>query len=339
MSSQRLRVARRRTVGVTAVAAGAVALTVSIVPLVAVLVVADLLRLRTRLPLARLALFGWCWAWLETLGATAAAALWVAGRRRDLDAHYEVQRWWAGRLIAALRTTCGIELDVEGVDALLPTPTVLLVRHASLADSLLTAWVVADLAHLRPRVVLKDELLADPCLDIVGNRLPNCFVDRGAADSTPALESIERLGATMDDRSVSIIFPEGTRANDAKRSRALERIRAHDPGRADRLGALVHLLPPRPAGTRALLRGSERVDAGVVVGWHTGFDGLDTFGGIVAALSRPDRLVHFRLARIQAPPTLEPAGFERWIDDLWITLDREVDSLGPVRVRRRAHRR
>ena len=126
--------------------------------------------------------------------------------------------------MTALRATCGITVDVDGVDALHPGPVVLLARHASLADSLLAAWVVTEHARLRPRVVLKQELLADPCLDIVGNRLPNCFVDRGAEDAAPALAAIEEMGATMDDRSVSIIFPEG---NAGEPGQATTRGRAH----------------------------------------------------------------------------------------------------------------
>jgi 1-acyl-sn-glycerol-3-phosphate acyltransferase len=265
---------------------------------------------------------------LETVGVAAAAGLWLTGRARDVEAHSRLQRWWAARLMASLRVTCGITIHVEGVEELHPAPVVLLVRHASLADSLLTAWVVTEHAQLRPRIVLKRELLADPCLDIVGNRLPNCFLDRAAEDSTPGLAEIERMGDTMDDRSVSIIFPEGTRANPAKRRRALERIAERDSARAERLSGLAHVLPPRPAGTRALLRGAAAVDARVAVGWHVGFDGLDTFAGILAALARPRTPIRMRVARVDPPSQLEGAEFDRWLDDLWVQVDRDVAALG-----------
>ena len=150
---------------------------------VALLGLVDLVRLRPRLPLARLFLFGLCWAWLEVLGVAAATGLWLMRRAGDVDAHYSLQAWWADKLMASLRITCGLTPEVSGVDRIRPGPTVLLVRHASLADSLLTAWVITARAGLRPRIVMKRELLVDPCLDIVGNRLPNCFVDRSAADS------------------------------------------------------------------------------------------------------------------------------------------------------------
>ncbi len=327
MKDPRGDVVRRRAVSVPAVVVAAWVLTVCFLPLAAVLVLVDLVRLKFRLPLLRLAAFGWCWAWLETAGVAAAAGLWAAGRAGDVDAHYRLQRWWANRLMASLRVTCGVTIHVDGVEELRPSPAVLLVRHASLADSLLTAWVVTEHAQLRPRVVLKRELLVDPCLDIVGNRLPNCFLDRQAEDSAPGLAELREMGATMEPSSVAIIFPEGTRANAQKRRRALERIGERDPDRVSRLAGLAHVLPPRPAGTRALLEGAATRDAGVVVGWHVGFDGLDTFAGILAALARPRTPIRMRFARVPAPATLDGAQFERWLDDRWVQVDREVATL------------
>lgn len=324
MKDARGEVLRRRAVSVPAVFAGAWVLAVCFLPLMVVLVVVDLVRTKFRLPLARLATFALCWTWLETAGVLAAAGLWAAGRSRDVAAHFRLQRWWADRLMTSLRVTCGITIHVEGAELLRPGPTVLLVRHASLADSLLTAWVVTEHAQLQPRVVLKRELLADPCLDVVGNRLPNCFLDRQAEDSAPGLAEIREMGATMDDRSVSIIFPEGTRANPDKRGRALERIAERDPDRAARLAGLEHLLPPRPAGTRALLEGAATVDGRVVVGWHVGFDGLDTFAGILAALARPRTPIRMRFARVDGPATFEGADFDRWLDERWQQVDRDV---------------
>jgi 1-acyl-sn-glycerol-3-phosphate acyltransferase len=200
-----------------------------------------------------------------------------------------------------------------------------LARHASIADSLLTAWVVTE-QGLHPRVVLKHELLSDACLDVVGNRLPNCFVDRDAEDHGPALAAIEEMAATMDDRSAAIIFPEGALASPAKRNRALERIATRDAARAARLGELAHLLPPRPSGTRALLRGARRAGAGVVLAWHTGLDGMDTFAGIVARVARPVA-IRIRLVRVDEPSTLEPPEFEQWLDDRWLQLDVAIAEL------------
>ena len=44
--------------------------------------------------------------------------------------------------------------------------------------------------QVRLRYVLKRELLLDPCLDIVGNRLPNCFVARSGADAQADIDKV-----------------------------------------------------------------------------------------------------------------------------------------------------
>jgi len=306
--------------------AAAVVLTMFVVPLALAAAVVDvatgaLRRSGSRLPRVRLLGFGICWAWLETAGVLRAGLLWLSGRAGDVDAHFRLQRWWADRLMQCLRATCGVEVDVDGVEALRPGGFVLLVRHASLADSLLTAWVVTENAGLRPRVVLKRELLADPCLDIVGHRLPNCFVDRDAADSGPELAAIAEMAHGLGDDDVAIIFPEGTRASAAKRTRALERIAEGDPARAARLAGLHHLIPPRPAGSRALIEGSGGAE--VVLGWHTGFDGLDDFRGILTALARPRTPVHIHFERVGHIPT-DPSEFAEWLDAAWQQMDRSV---------------
>ncbi len=66
-------------------------------------------------------------------------------------------------------------------------------------------------------------------------------------------------------------------------------------------------------------------DADVLTVWHTGFDGLDTFGGILRALRRPPaaRVVVEVHARTGIPTG---EGFVRWLDEQWVRMDREVDA-------------
>ena len=103
--------------------------------------------------------------------------LWATGRGDDHDAHFAVQRWWADRLVGILHRTAGLTFEVDGLDILAPGPIVICAQHASLADALIPVWLLGQ-AGMRPRSVLKDDLQLDPCLDVVGNRLPNHFVDR-----------------------------------------------------------------------------------------------------------------------------------------------------------------
>lgn len=319
---------KRRLVTVPGLCLGGCLLVLLIPVWLVVGLVIDLVARRFRFPIVRLLAFAVCWAWLEIAGVTASGIFWIIGQRRNRRLHYGLQRWWAARLLGALRLTCGVRIQVENVEALRPGPAILLARHASLADSLVSAYVVTSVAGMNPRYVLKRELLADPCLDIVGQRLPNHFVDRDAPDSSDELRALEEVVRDLDERSVGIIFPEGTRANPEKRRRALEKLTAQNPSRAQRLGNLRHLLPPRPAGSLALLRGNARAD--VVLGWHVGFEGLDTFGGMLRALARPFAPVRFVLRRVprsQVPPVTadDGADFVTWLDDQWVALDVEVD--------------
>jgi 1-acyl-sn-glycerol-3-phosphate acyltransferase len=312
-------------VSVPALLAAAVLLTVSIPLWLPLALLADAVRLRFRFPIARLLAFGLGWAWLETAGVLAASALWVTGRSRNQRLHYGLQRWWATNLMGVLKATTGIRVEAEGVEAFSPGPVVALCRHASLADSLVSAYVIIALADKRPRYVLKRELLADPCLDIVGQRLPNHFLDRGATDTVPELRALTALMDGLGERDCAVIFPEGTRANPAKRARALEKLGERDPERAERLSVLTTLLPPRPAGARAMLHGAP--DADVVLCWHIGFDGLDTFGGILRHLSRPLRPIRFvarRVERASLPDVDDTDAFTRWLDDRWVEFDAEA---------------
>lgn len=324
---------RSKSIGlVTVVAFGSLLALPLVLP---ALVLVDLLRLKPRLPLMRLYAFGICWAWLEIVGVGAAAGLWLMGRAGDRAIHYRLQAWWADKIMAALRVACGLRPDVVGADALLPGPTILFVRHASLADSLLTAWVITDAVGMTPRVVMKRELLVDPCLDIVGNRLPNCFVDRAAADSGPELAAISAMSEGLREGEVAVLFPEGTRANPAKQQRAIDRIGRTDPARAESMTKLVHLLPPRPGGAATML--GSVPDAALCVGWHVGFEGLDTFQGIIGALGRRRTPVRIRFAGVPrpcaaaigdgGPDSLPPAEFVEWLDGLWLDLDRQVSEL------------
>lgn len=296
-----------------------------------VALVVDLVRAPRRLPRTRLLAFGLWWSWLEIAGLAVAGWLFVTGRSREPEPHFALQRWWANGLVVGVRRTCGLVLEARGLDALTPGPVIVLPRHASLADALLSAWFVTRVG-LHPRYVLKRELLVDPCLDVVGNRLPNHFLDRQAVDTGPELDAVRALaaGATGPGDCV-VIFPEGTRANPEKQARGLARLAERDPERAARLSGLAHLNPPRPAGTLAVLEGAP--DADVVLMAHAGFEGLDTFSGILASIPG-DAPVLVECERIHR--TEVPAGDvarTQWLDEQWLALDERVGRLLAERAR------
>jgi len=289
---------------------------------IVLLLVVDLLLGRWRLPTLRLCAFGLVWAWLEVGGLVGAFATWVIGRARRASSQYSLQRWWAASIIRSLRVVCGLRIDVEGADRLASGPVVCLVRHASYGDALVSAWVLGSLSHRHPRYVMKKELLLDPCLDVVGQRIPNWFVDRGSAAVRQEMAGIRSMAIGMGDRDVAVIFPEGTRASDRKRAALLERLERRSPERHARLSELRHLLPPRATGASVLLDAVP--SASVALMWHTGFDGLDSLSGIHRAIRRGMTRAKVTLEGVSRDAVPSGDEFGRWLDDRWIEMDRLV---------------
>lgn len=321
-SERTLGTLRRRLVSITGLLSGTATLTAVIPIWLPIVLLVDAVRVKWRFPLARLLAFAVCWGWIEIAGVIRATGLWVRRRSGDHAAHYALMGWWAGALMSALRATTGMQPRIEGGGDVADGNAVVLARHASLGDSLLSGWALATELKVSPRYVLKKELLFDPCLDIVGHRVPNHFLDREATDGSVELEALRTMASGIGPGSVAVIFAEGTRSNPAKRARALEKIAEGDPERAQRLGGLRWLLPPRSAGSGALLDGAP--DADVVFAWHVGFDGLDSFRGMirhVAAPPAPIRLVMRRVARSDVP---DVDAFAPWLDEQWLQMDREV---------------
>lgn len=312
----------RRPLTVAGVVLAAVGLVMSIPVWLPVCTLGDLVRGRWHCPTARFVAFGLCWCWFETIGVAAATVFFVFGQRRNLALHYGLQRWWAARLIGSLRLTLGLQISVEGADSLGAGPFVALCRHASLADALISAWVFGTRAGLRPRYVLKRELAMDPCLDIVGHRLPNYFVDRTSSNMAAELVGIERMADHLAAGEVAVIFPEGTRANGGKRRRELARLARRSPERARRLEGLAHLLPPKPAGASALLTAVPT--ANVITMWHVGFDGMDTFGGILRRLRQRRLRARIVITEHVRSTIAAGEGFVDWLDELWLDMDRAV---------------
>ncbi len=243
----------------------------------------------------------------------------MIGRGDDHDAHYALQRWWAARLVDSLRIFANLEIEIDGLERLTPGPIVMCARHASIADSLLPAWLLGRVG-MQPRYVLKDELLLDPCLDIVGNRLPNHFVDRRPDDSVRELDQIEQLARGMGMEDASVIFPEGMVVTEPRRLRAVARVSEHNPVRGARIGRLQRMAPVYPGGTRALLSGAP--DADLVFVTHTGLEALrDLRDAVDLPLTEPLRIRIRRVAR-QNVPTGDD--FAEWLDDEWERADREL---------------
>ena len=312
----------RRPVMGLAVLLMAVVLTVASPLWLVVTVLVDAVRGRWRLPLGRFVAFGTFWAWLETSGIAIALFFVVTGRGRSVKAHYKLQKWWTRSMVQALGFTVGLKITVEGAEGIGTGPVIALCRHASLADSIMSAWVVATHCNLNPRYVLKKELKMDPCLDILGHRLPNYFVDRGSLNISAELQGIEQMASGLGVGDVAVIFPEGSRASGKKRTHAIERLRERAPERAARLEGLRYLIAPKPAGASALLNAVPH--ANIVTMWHSGFDGLDTFSGIVRHLGNSKARVHVRVQEYERSTIPTGDAFTEWLDNRWVEMDAAV---------------
>lgn len=259
----------------------------------------------------------------EVIGIVASFVIWLASgvwagasRERFLDWNFALQRWWANALCRGAQRIFRISIEVDGADEIRDGPVIVFLRHASVADTLLPAVFIANPNGLKLRYVLKHELLLDPCLDIVGNRLPNSFVRRNAGDSFRAVELMRDLGP----RDGVIIYPEGTRFTDAKRDLIIDQLeRKGETYLAERARELKNVLPPRLGGPLNLLERNEAAD--VVFCAHFGFDGVVDLRDFLrgSLVGRVVRVRFWRVPFASIPKTRE----ERtdWLFKNWARID------------------
>jgi 1-acyl-sn-glycerol-3-phosphate acyltransferase len=216
-----------------------------------------------------------------------------------------------------------LNIQVDGAEHAVPGPSILLVRHASILDTLLPCAYVQRPYDFRVRYVLKQELLFDPCIDIVGNALPNYFVDRGG-DTQAELDGIRFLAENLGTDGL-LMFPEGTRFSLEKRERALERLEREGSELLPRARALAHVLPPKPGGVLALLDALPGVDC--VFFAHSG---LESFAKIKNLLSGEivGSTVRVQLWRVDARDIpKDDADRLRWLYTEWAAVDTFVGNV------------
>lgn len=258
----------------------------------------------------------------EVVGVAASLLLWIVfllhrSPARFVDQNTALQRHWTNALFAGSKKIFGMTVITEGLEAVGEGPFIVLVRHASLVDTVLTAAVLANPGRLRLRYVLKNELLSDPCIDIVGHRLNNAFVSRG---DEPELDLALIRGLTQelsDDEGV-LIYPEGTRFSPGKLQKLQKRL-GEDPVFGSTVAKLRHVLPPRPGGTLALLDEAPELD--VVVLAHKGLEGAATLadfwhGELVGATLRVEA---WRIAAAEIP--IEARHDPTWLLEKWAEVD------------------
>jgi 1-acyl-sn-glycerol-3-phosphate acyltransferase len=264
----------------------------------------------------------------DVYGLGGALATWLGNlvwpgksRERLLRWNALLQRVWGRAIISGAVRIYSMRMEVEGLECTAPGPYLLFVRHVSTADTLLGVALVSYTRHIVLRHVIKKELLWDPCLEIVGNRLPNVFVDRSSASPEREIAAVRNLAHNLGERDGVIIFPEGTRFTPDKLKRVRARLEASAaPEIMARVDRMKHVLPPRRGGPVALLEVTPPLD--VVFLAHTGFEGVtrlaDLFNGAMV-----NRVVRVNFSRVAAA---DRAGKDplAWLYDQWLEIDRWV---------------
>jgi len=283
---------------------------------------------RRRFVESRMFVFVLVYTTLELVGLARAFAIGLSSAGPERSARYvALQAWWASALFGVARALLDLRLRVEGDDAVAHGPLILALRHASLADSLLPAVLVTRPHGIALRYVLKKELLVDPCLDVVGHRLPNHFVDR-ARPTEADLRAIAALATDLGPFDGTILYPEGTRFTPSKQARALAELAARGSAQLESAQALRHTLPPRTGGLFAMIDAAPEVD--VVFGSHVGFEGFATFADLLSGemVGRELRVVFWRVPAAEIPR--ERSEREAWLARQWRRVDEVVAGTSSV---------
>jgi 1-acyl-sn-glycerol-3-phosphate acyltransferase len=291
----------------------------SVAPLVLpILIVADLARRRplvwTRFYVMLGAiLFGQSWGLLLLFTVWIATGFGLAWRRFNRWA-FAAESYWAQWNVRWMARIYRITYDFQGIDVLRDGPTILLMRHASINDTILPIGFAAPVG-VRLRIVLKAELLWVPIVDAIAHCVPFGFIRRSSGDASRELAAIRAITPDLHPQESIMIFPEGTRFSEARRAQIIERLREKDPAAAAAAAALTHVLPFRLGGTQALLDGAPHAD--LVFCAHTGYENSARLADFVAGgLYRATVKVRcWRVAARDVPS--EPAARAAFFDREW----------------------
>ncbi len=291
-------------------------------------VVTDLVR-RRRFALVRSLLMVDVYLLAEALGILASLVIWATsgGWRREasaayLDRNFSLQRYWAAGLFWSARRIFGLRLEVEGEECVRTGPLVVIGRHVSPIDNLVPAAFVSARHGLRLRWVINRWLLRDPCLDIVGGRLPNVFVDTRRDEPGGQAPAVGALAERLGRNEGVLIYPEGALFSTKRRARVIARLATTDRDASHRAAALQHVLAPRAGGFVAALAAAPEAD--VVVCGHTGLESAGSYRAFIsgALVGSRVRLQFRRIARQSIPP--DATGQAEWLWRTWTEVDRWI---------------
>lgn len=262
---------------------------------------------------------------LLVVGAWVISPLGTRVERPASQARYSwIMTWWTTALIATISRFVPLSIDMTELDdSLLDGDAIVVSRHRSILDAVLPAMLFGK-RQLQVLYTLKEDLRWEPNIDIVGKRMGHVFVNRRPTDLDAELEPIRELANRIDDGSVGVIFPEGTFFNEKRKAQAIRALEKRDPHHVEAATNMQFLLPPRPAGTLALLEGAPGAD--VIVLGHVGFEPFGTIKQILAHIGDDHNIVirAWRYAR-NTIPTDPPAQID-WLYERWVEMDGWIAS-------------
>ncbi len=273
---------------------------------------------------------------LDLAGRIIVFGIWLQGpvglnrtSPRIQSKYRSVMTWYTAGITTIIAKFAPLPVDSSELDeSLLTGNAIVIARHRSIFDATLPAALFGS-RGLLVLYTLKDELQWDPNLDIVGHRMGHVFVNRNPKNVEKELEPIRELAARIDDHSVGVIFPEGTFFNETRLKRAISAIQRRNPERAEIAQQMRHLLPPRPAGTLAMLEAAPNADVIMV-----GHVGVEPFGSLkevfanVGDLRHRLRLKVWRFDRSDIPTDEDEQ--TDWLFERWLEMDQWIDSHHPL---------
>lgn len=273
----------------------------------------------------------------ELGGLVGCGALWLLsgfGARvrspRFRRLHYRLLNWYVHGL--ATRVLELLDIDVaphvsDEVRAALQRdrPLIFLSRHAGPGDTLLLVDLLQCRYDRLPSVVFKDTLAIDPCIDLIGHRLPHAVLDTSDREECEA--RIKQVTAHLDPRGILILFPEGGNFTLERRRRAVRNLwRGGRRGQAEQAEGMSHVMPPKPAGALAALAANSEAD--VIFGAHTGL-GLAAFPGEIWRHTPIGKTLTERMWVVPADERpKDPDDQVQWLYDWWRRIDAWVDAQG-----------
>jgi 1-acyl-sn-glycerol-3-phosphate acyltransferase len=283
----------------------------------------------------RVAAFSILWMQREVVAIIACTCLWsVCLGRFDTAAmaqqHYRLMRWFlrSARLWGERILDVTVQISDDGVaDRVLAAngcPLLVFSRHSGPGDTFYLVDMLLDRYGREPRIVMKELLKLDPCIDLAGGRVPNYFVPPPSRRGDGSWERrIAELASDLGPRSALLLFPEGGNFTEQRRRRRLLHLLRRGRRReAEQAGRLHHVMAPQPGGALTVINAAPA--AAVILVAHSGLSGLREGGGLFsrAPLDQVFRVHLWYIDRAEIPSGDEPQ--RRWLLDCWQRIDEWV---------------